>query len=144
MRATGIFYNPGQTRVFNLNWQRHLSLPEERRVDDRPRLLGGLQNDERLPDNRTMSFSLIGRTKWSAKRKMHEERSRRFHVLGYLPAHHDADSRNAGFFEYSSDQSHGLLADRSTRDQQGRLSIRRQQPVGGCRRSHFDQLPRLG
>jgi hypothetical protein len=65
-----------------------------------------------------MRFCVFGRPKRSAKRKMHEECSRRFHVLGYFPPHHDTDGRNTRFFEYTCDQSHGLLADRSARDQQ--------------------------
>ena len=91
-----------------------------------------------------MRCCVFGRTKRRAKRKMHEERSRRFYVLSYLPAHHDADGRNTRFFEYTCDQSHGLLADWSARDQQGCFCTRRQQPAGCSRRGHFDQLPWLG
>ena len=63
-----------------------------------------------------MGSCVIGRTKGSAKRKMNEERPGRFYILGYFPAHHDADGRNTGFFEYTRDQSHGLLANRSAGD----------------------------
>jgi len=122
----------------------YLSLPEERRVNNRPWLLGGLQNFERLTDNGAMCVCVFGRTKGSANRKMHEERSGRFHILGYFPAHHDADGRNTRFFEHTGDQSDGLLADWSARHQQGCLYTCCQQPVGGRWSSHFDQLPGLG
>ena len=52
-----------------------------------------------------------------------------------------AQGRDAGSFDVTSDQSHGLMADRSDRDKQGDLSFFRQQAFSELRGEFISHAP---
>ncbi len=93
---------------------------------------------KRLSEYCMMGFHIVSRTKWGAQRKMDEKGPRRFHVLGCLFAHDNANGGNTRFFQRSGDQSHGLLAYGSAGNQQGRFCSGCQQSLSRRRGGGFD------
>ena len=57
----------------------------------------------------------------------------RLHLFGVFAYDRDPDSRDAGFFDLSLDQSHGLVADASRRGQQD--------CINGVLAEFLDKLP---
>ncbi len=82
-----------------------------------------------------MGFDIARRPEWRPKRKFDEQRARRPDILRDFTAHIDAYCRDASFFYNARNQSHGLLADRSTRHQQRRLCADLEHSLRSSRRS---------
>lgn len=114
-----------------------LSFPLERRVNYYPWLFCGSKHIQRLADHIAVGMRIICRTQRSAQRKVNKQCPRRFHILRHLPAHDDANGRNPRLFQYTRNQSHGLLANRSAGHQQSGFCSGVFQKAGSRWRSFF-------
>ena len=58
-----------------------------------------------------------------AERMLHEQRPRGFDLLGDLFDQRQGNGRKTGLIQHALNQSHGLLTDRSGRDQENQIDL---------------------
>jgi len=96
-----------------------------------------------LTDNGHLRLGVTRRPKGRAVWEVHVQGPRNADILGDIPVHDNTDGRDALGFDSTSDQSHGLLADRSTGRQERCLHSVCSQSSRHLRRGLVDQLERF-
>lgn len=81
-----------------------------------------------------------GWPQWRSIRKPNKQRTRRLDALDDIATHDDTDGRDTLCLDGPGDQSHGLLAQRSTRCEKRGIYPLARQPTGHLRRSLGDEL----
>jgi hypothetical protein len=112
--------------------------PADARVAD-ARSIHRLGRGQEGVENRTLGARVSNRTERQAERVGHEDRPRRLHDRRDLDDLRDRDGAQPGFVEHTLDQSHGLLADRSSGSEQDQVDAVRCEPGGDCWSGLFDQ-----
>jgi hypothetical protein len=90
-------------------------------------------------ENRTLGARVSNRTERQAERVGHEDRPRRLDDRRDLDDLRDRDGAQPGFVEHALDQSHGLLADRSSGSEQNQIDAVGGEPGGDCWSGLFHQ-----
>ena len=84
-------------------------------------MTSGLKQIERDTDNRSLHSRVIRLTARVAEREVGEHETRNAALFDDIPRGADYDGRNAVGLEVSSDQTHGLVADRSERHENRKI-----------------------
>ena len=95
-----------------------MSPPAKRQINNLPRSRGRIKHFEGFEDHRSLLPGVARLAERVAERPLDVDGSRRIHFFGIFPHDRHPDSRDAGFFNLSLDQSHGLVADASGWGQQ--------------------------
>ncbi len=96
--------------------------PAIRQGQDRTRcsdLLGGMQTIEK---HLALQFAVSNAPERESERMLDKQGPRGFHLLRDFTYQSERDCRETSLIEYSLEQSHGLLADRSSRNQENQVN----------------------
>ena len=92
-----------------------------------------------LADHLTLPHAVIRTTERKPEWVRYGECARRTNTLRHVTQQSDTHGSDAGSLEHSGEQSHGLRAHRSYRDQEHRLDIVRAENLGNARASLQDE-----
>jgi hypothetical protein len=112
--------------------------PADARVTDARSIHRRGRRQEGIED-RTLGARVSNRTERQAERVGHEDRPRRLDDRRDLDDLRDRDGAQPGFVEHALDQSHGLLADRSSGSEQNQIDAVGGEPGGDCWSGLLDQ-----
>lgn len=98
-----------------------LTSPAVTRLDDDARRSCRQQRLQRQENDCALLFRVVRFTQRMSKRPFQEDSARRANCQRQLAGKRDADSRNAGGFKTTCDQSHGPIAKPSGRRQKGKV-----------------------
>jgi len=82
------------------------------------RQVGSLEQSEGFQDHRSLQSRVIRLPERISERKRDEQNAGRPYLAGHLFRHAEGDGGDARVFQEPLDQTHGLMAHRSDRDQQ--------------------------
>ena len=108
--------------------------PAKRQINNLSRSRGRIKHPEGFENHRPLLLDVARLTERVTEGPLDVDGSRRLHLFRIFTHDRHPDSRDAGFFNLSLDQSHGLVADASGRGQQDH--------VDGLLPELFDDLSR--
>jgi len=91
--------------------------PLDREISYRTRFFAGLQHTQRGQHDAALQLAMKGRAKVMTHRPGKKQCTRNFDCLRNVARHRHGNRRHPARFNGSLDQSHGLMADRSSRRQ---------------------------
>ena len=97
--------------------------PAKRQINNLPRRSRRIEHPEGLEYNRPLLPDVARFAERMAEGPLDVDGARRLHFFGIFPHDRYPDGRDAGFFDLSLDQSHGLVADASGRGQQDHVNF---------------------
>jgi len=115
-----------------------ITSPTDARVADAGSIHRGGRGQERVED-RTLGACVANRTERQPERVRHEDRPRRLHNCRNFDHLRDRNRAEPEVVENTLDQSHGLLADRSSGSEQDQVDAVGGEPGGDHWSGLFDQ-----
>jgi hypothetical protein len=100
-----------------------MSPPTKRQINNLTRSGDSIESPESLKNNSPLLLNFTRFTKRMAKGPLQVDAARRLNLLSVLPNDGDANGGDAGFFNLSLYQSHGLIADASSRGEQDNVDL---------------------
>ena len=97
--------------------------PPEGQINNLTRCSDAVERPESFQHDCTLLFNLARFTKWVAEGPLQVDASWRLNLFCVLPNDGDANGGDTGFFNFSLYQSHGLIADASSRGQQDDVDL---------------------
>ena len=88
-------------------------MPLFRPVDQKATFVNLMNHLQATLQNPCLCVGIGGLAEVVSHGKVHKETSRRLYLERQIPASRQADSGDARFFYYSTDQTHGLVIERS-------------------------------
>jgi hypothetical protein len=114
--------------------------PHVRQVHDDSRPVGVFQQFQTRTQDFPLIFNVMGPARRVAKRIVEKNLPGVAGMGGDVPRIGEGDRRDASFLQDTSDQTHGLVTDRSDGRQQGRIHLVLQALAKDFRSVHFDRL----
>ncbi len=113
--------------------------PAKRQIDDRPRQLSLVKSAKRLVQYRPLLLPVARLSQRMTKGPAQKDCTRWPDLFRVFPDDRNADRRNPPSFNFSLDQSHGLIADPSSRCQQNHVDLVSFQSSGDLVRRPLNQ-----
>ena len=98
-------------------------VPVDRRSMNAPGCLHRFKGHERRLDDGILNFFVVWPSRSMAQRKIEKDRTWRIHRSGNRKSARQTQRRNSLRLDFSRDQSHGLMTNRSDRDQQDEIDL---------------------
>jgi hypothetical protein len=114
--------------------------PHVRQVHDDSRPVGVFQQFQARSQDLALIFDVMGSARRIAKGIVDENLPRVAGMGGDVPRIGEGDRRKTSFLQDTSNQTHGLVTDRSDRRQQGHIHLVLQALAKDFRSVHFDCL----
>lgn len=100
-----------------------MTTPAKGKVNDLARSDDRVEGLERFKNDCALLFDVARFAEWMTERPLQVNAARRLDLLRVLTHNCDPHGRNAGFFNLSLYQSHGLIADASRRGEQDHVDL---------------------
>ena len=97
--------------------------PAKRQINNLTWRGDAVERSESFQNDRTLLLSIARFTKWMAEGPLQVDAAWRLNLFCEFPNNGDANGGDTSFFNFSLDQSHGLIADASSRGEEDHVDL---------------------